>query len=410
MTTPTKIDNKKIALAQALGVAPDALNVSAGNWQSFMQDGVIVSLHIGRFRGTTVLTDDDLGLPREGHGRLIELGSKKLLPPAMGDKLQSMEVAARNFIRSRSIATGWGQFVPVTAFESVIEELKRRREEYLAMGRDLVATYEKWVPALLAEYGPEAKSAYRRTLAFYRDGWSNLSYTPTEEEFVENYIGTIRSRIPPRQAIAASFVFDIEMSYIPLPSLLAEDYEKARIISAETEKGRKLAAMNAAVVAEAQAQKERVVDEFLTAITGELRQRTYDVMQQALLTVRKNGQLQARTVVALRNWIDTVRALNFYGDREIENFIAPIQATLNASPGNRSIEAITATLKDISDMALDGMLALGIRPKGQADAPQFVATEIEASNRRRLAPTALDLPAELNIVAMPGRKAQSREM
>lgn len=391
---PTKLDTKRQALAKALGVAAEDLRLETSNWQDFMKDGVIVSLHVGRFRGVTTLTNDDLGLPRETHGRLIELGNKKLLPPTIADKLQSLEVAARNYIRNRSITTGWGQFVPVTAFDGVMNELRKRRDEYMALGQTLVSTYDTWVPALLDEYRREAESAYRRARAFSRDGWSNLRYTPSEEEFVGYYLDTIRSRIPTRQAIAQSFMFDIELSYIPLPSILAKDYEKAQEIKVEGERARRLAAMNAAVVREAQEQKEKLVDDFLTAIVGELRQRTYDVMQQALVTVKKNGQLQARTVVALRNWIDTVRALNFYGDKEISDMIAPIQAQINGE-GTRNLDDIVNTLREFSDVALDGMLALGVRPKNQTKDPLFVAAPIEVNNRKRLPAAATD-PMELD--------------
>lgn len=411
MTTITKQIEE---LARILGESPESIKTRTGDWTQFMREGVIVEVHIGRWRGLASLEDGDLGLPfdNEHNAKLIDLGDKLLLPPEMAAKVQSLEVGARNFLRTRCTPTAWGWFLPVTAFEDVMIELRERKSAYVAYGNQVADRYEEWKEELLEAYRAEARIAFRRSRAFERDGYYNVQSIVDEAEFIDRYLAAIDARIPSAETIRASYYFDIELSYVPLPSLLETDAAEASRLAAEAEqrriearkeraqayldvdvieqtandRRRQLAAMNGAVVNEARQQKEKLVTQFLTDVTAELRQRTFEVMQQALATTQKNGSLQARTVVSLRNWIETVRSLNFYGDAEIESMIAPVEAQLSASPDGRSFDSLTQAMKDVADVTKFSLLNLGVRPRGgkEIDAAPAPAPELVRQARARL--------------------------
>lgn len=440
--TATPITRQIEELARILGEQPDKIQSRIGDWTTFMQEGVIVEVHIGRWRGLASLEDDDLGLPfdQEHNAKLIDLGDKLLLPPEKAAKVQSLEVAARNYLRSKCTPTAWGWFLPVTAFEGVMEELKARRAAYIAFGNSIADEYDAWKAELLEAYRTEARVAFRRNSAFEQDGYYNIQIIADEAKYIERYINAISSKIPSATTIRDSYRFDIELSYVPLPSLLQQDAAEAARLADETEqrrlenrkaraqayldvdvieqtatdRRRQLAIMNQAVVREAQEQKDKLLRQFMVDVTAELRQRTYEVMAQALATTEKNGGLQARTVVSLKNWISTVRSLNFYGDAEIEAMIAPVQAQIAADPNTRSVEALSQVFKDVSDVTKLSLLNLGVRPrKGKdidatpAPAPELVRQARARLGLRDLAPAGdtLTAPSTRRRAAAPANVA-----
>lgn len=366
-------------LARVMGVDPESIRIASRDWSAMMKHGVIVNIHIRRWRGVATLEEKDLGLPPDlEHNRdLLKLGSKALLPPKLAAKIQSMEVAARNYVRTRAIPTAWGYFVPVEAFEEFIAELRERQAAYMALGNLIADTYGDWTVALLEDYRREARVAMRRNKALDQSP-ANVARLISEIQFIEGYVDAIAGRIPDAETIRATYDFEIDLAYIPLPSMLAEDAVLAaevKLQEAETflqadithqaalEKKRRLAEMNRQVVEDARKKKESLVRGFLADIATAMRQRTYEVFAQALQTTQTNGSFQARTVVALRNWIDQVRAWNLIEDQEIEAIIAPVAVQLQAPAEARSVGAITQVMDDIVQVTRLSMLQLGVRPR-----------------------------------------------
>src|SRR5690348_18290300 len=93
------LERRRAAIAQALGLPADAVHPVEPRWLRLMQDGVLVALHIRRWRATARLTWEDLGLPGanlpDDAGRvaslddLLHLGDKRLLPKPYFDQLNS---------------------------------------------------------------------------------------------------------------------------------------------------------------------------------------------------------------------------------------------------------------------------------------------------------------------------------
>src|SRR5690606_22329998 len=105
-------------------IANQPINEKNVDWLAVMEDGVIVNLHIRRWRAVTRLNMDDLGIPTDQAelSELFELGEKKLLPADIVRKLNNIETKARQTILGKyAIKTYWGNFVPVTAFDEWLE-------------------------------------------------------------------------------------------------------------------------------------------------------------------------------------------------------------------------------------------------------------------------------------------------
>jgi hypothetical protein len=80
-----EITPQRLALAEALGESCAAIQVTNPRWLQLMPEGVLVSLHIGRWRARTRLAWRDLGIELDPDSaaemqRVIDLGHKKLLP------------------------------------------------------------------------------------------------------------------------------------------------------------------------------------------------------------------------------------------------------------------------------------------------------------------------------------------
>ena len=117
----TGMDMKR-ALAEALGVPPEDLRATNPQWLRLLREGVLVRLHIGRWRAKTSLRWRDLGfepVSREEEkalDELVEPGFKRLLPKKVMQRLAAIEAKARAHLEKHAFRTYWGFFVPVTAW------------------------------------------------------------------------------------------------------------------------------------------------------------------------------------------------------------------------------------------------------------------------------------------------------
>jgi len=192
----------------------------------------------------------------------------------------------------------------------------------------------------------------------------------------------------------------VELSYVPLPSLLAEDLAEAERIQAQREverleeelqrdslwreirleeeaareRQRMLEAMNRDVVEEARQQKQELIDGFLAGLVGQLRGLVYEATTDVLAGIQDKGRLHPRSVVQLKNLIDQVSNLNFFGDADMDRMIAQVRIELDKAPRDRDIREIQDQLRDIAVVTRATLIGLGEQPRsaralGVADVP-----------------------------------------
>lgn len=223
-------------IAKILG--KNDVHVLDNRWLKKMKEGVIVTVHIGRWRARAKLTYRDLGLPEEETQgdkvleELLLLGEKFLLPTSYVRSLESADSSTRKYLTGQSFDTAYGPFVPFTRYAEVQKELKNYRSRYLAISADIVDNLESITGAHLETCREAARQAYGR-LSKLKPGFKSSNDFIEEEEFVDKFLDSITALIPSKERLSASFVFDINVSYIPLPSLLEKDLADAERIRAE---------------------------------------------------------------------------------------------------------------------------------------------------------------------------------
>ena len=124
---PSELDKARAAIAEALGEAPDSIQATTPRWLSLMQEGVIVRLHIGRWRAKAGLTWTDLGLELDQETgsdlkEIISLGYKRLLPKDIIRELDSIDSKARKWLDAKAYRTHWGFFLPAMLLAALWHE------------------------------------------------------------------------------------------------------------------------------------------------------------------------------------------------------------------------------------------------------------------------------------------------
>jgi hypothetical protein len=443
-TDPTALDRQKQELARILNVDANAIGgIKTENprWLSLMREGVVVKLHIRRWRAKARLDLADLGLPSEADdliGDLLNLGDKRLLPQELAKQLEAIESAGRKCLERNGYTTFWGTFVPASNFDAWKAENDNQKARYLAARDEINQSYAAIIGQLTAAYRGAARAAFRRAKALDPRSMSRQDLLD-EALFVDTFVRRIKAQIPTGKEIYDSFGWEEEYTYIPLPSLLAEDTaEKERIqaeraierqreelerndlwrnvqIKEEADRARRdaLIRMNEQVTAEARAKKQQLIDGFLTDLVKQLRATIYEATTDILTTMQKHdGKLHPRSVVQLRNLIEQVGQMNFFGDRETADMIRRVRDLFEKRPETRNAEDLKTTLRDVAIITRASLLDLGEQPRskrvgatddviGDADT---TPAEITCARRRLcldMAPVPLDAEAPFPVELPP---------
>ena len=385
-------------------------------WIRRMKEGVIVTLHIGHWRAKARLTYEDLGLPQAGANEekvleeLLLLGEKFLLPASYVRKMESAESTARKYLARTACETAYGPFVPFTMYAEVKAELSRYRNEYLAVGTDIVENLDRITADHIATCADAARQAYRR-LSKLTPRFKSSDKFIDEDGFVDKYIDNITALIPNKERLRASFVFDINVSYIPLPSLIAKDVAEAKRIQAASdaerehiqaeakvetakitaeedriraqrqiermkeeeavsieeaalrERERKLEDMNRDVLEQARRQKEEMIGGFMSDLLINLRGLVYETTTDVLASIEKNRSMHPKSLEQLRNLVKQISNLNFFGDGEIDQMISAVVSQLGNLNKERGVGDIKQCLRDVAILTRSSLVDLGETPR-----------------------------------------------
>jgi hypothetical protein len=425
-------------IAQILGEDEENITATDPAWARLMKEGVLVRLHIGRWRAKTKLSWSDLGivLGNEEDKKLrgvIDLGHKKLLPGSILKELDAAETGARRWVEKMSYRTYWGFFLPVTAYEEWKSKNDELKAEYFRLRRDLVSNYDQMKKTVLNDYRIAAHEAYKRLGALHPE---TLNRFPTESSFVANFLEIIESHLPTALAVQNSFYYTAELQYIPLPSLLAgeraeaERIEAARLLEREQEeaafrlereqeraasqliwteaqwKEKLMRDMHADVIGKAQQQKEEMIDTFLRDLIVQLRGTVYQATTDVVAAIQKKDGLAPRSIVQLKSLVKQVKNLNFYDDKEIEQMMGPIRSILNQDADDRNVAAIEQQLLNIATVTRVSLMELGELPRSGRNIG--LADDIEAKDLNR-ARRELGLADDIEAAELPrqNRSAES---
>ena len=221
-----------------------------------MTDGVVVSLHIGRprftasvapKRGGTAFGLEKLGITNGEEAQKVvreyfSLGRHSLLPTELQKDLATIENTARAALDRFAFKTHWGYFVPTGNYSTWKAENEKHQKKFEERKEYVLAHYDEILAQVVSAYRTLAEDAWMQTsfgTLVVRDHRDDLSeslfqglYRQLEsgngkEAFIKAYLEYIQSEMPTREEIADAFEYEVELGYIPLPSLLARDIDEA---------------------------------------------------------------------------------------------------------------------------------------------------------------------------------------
>ena len=355
-------------IATLLGEDEKKIRTLSVDWLTLMKEGVIVEVHFHRWRGKGVLSLDDLGIKADDEEQrtlddLVSLGEKKLMPPEVIRKLSSIDSSGRQWLERCSFGTKWGRFVPATKYAEWKAKNEELQTQYFETAAEYIRNFETHKSGLIQQYRVTAGAAYKRLKALDPQALKGIS----EPVFVQKFMDGIVAMIPSKEKIEASFGYEVDLSYIPLPSLIAEDEERAANVRSRSnrtaEQVRQLDRLNAEVLEKARKDKTELVDGFIADLTRQLRGLVYNATTDVLASIQNNKQLHPRSVIQLRNLVETVKGMNFFGDRETDVMLARVQSAISTKVDDRSIEAIEQSLREIATVTRASLIALGDEPR-----------------------------------------------
>lgn len=391
-------------IASIINEDPDNISALDPRWVKLMKEGVIVEVHVSRWRGKTSLSLDDIGVPTNGeqalYDSLLTLGTKNLMPLEDIKRLHSLENRARQAPLKHGIRTHYGAFIPAEAYPDFKNEIEEIRAEYEAARDDLCARYPVWTAQLVDQYAEAARVAFRRRHAL-RNLDHDYRHLP-EDEFVDAFVERIKLEIPVAEAIRDSFSLDYDLSYIPLPSLLAEDAAlaaqseavKARADAeiaaaraqseAEELKARMTIRMHEDVLFKTRQDLDRLALGFVRDVAYEVRSIIFDATEAALKTTEKNGYIHARTVTQLQNVIARIERINVLEDADANRMIDVLREIVNAPANERSAEQVMDNLRAMSAVTRASLSRLADPNRIGLDAPSAPSVRSLESARQRL--------------------------
>lgn len=316
-----------------------------------MREGTIVNLRMSRWRGTSSINPEDLGIKFKNQEvekffeKYIKFGTEKIIPKDFERKIHAVEIKARKNIQKYSFKTMWGPFIPYQTFGLWEKENSKIREEYFEVAEELSTNYEGIKNIIKHEY---------RKLG--EDVWDRLYPNQGEptESFLNSFTNKIVNKMPTLSDLMSSFKYDTVFLQIPVPSIIQDDLNKAEDLRRNNE-------MKEAMHIEGLKSKDKInqyyvekktelIDNFLEDTL--LYFRTYiGETCESVLSYMVNGneiqEINIGKINQIRKFIKKIEQLNFFDDKEISDLIFILNTEIQKITSKRNKYTIVSTLNEL---------------------------------------------------------------
>jgi hypothetical protein len=384
-------------MAQAMGINLASANIVDNSWaMKFLDGGVTVKLKIGRWQGMTKLRPEDLGIklsddPKKAkeQRQYLALGDKMLLPPSIIDRLNVVEVMGRKNL------TGWaiddksfGYFMTATAWRMFKTRHDELRERYFEIRDEIIANYD--------DLKAEVREKY---VAFGQDAWRRLRRqgpnVPVPEEWVEAYVTRVMARFPTKEYIANSFYYEAVPTIVPLYAMVNQG---TGIEGEELEIRREVANYWR------ERQKE-AIDDFLAESVVKLRGEAFAAIRNAQRVAERNSKVGTKTIKALGATIDTILAIDPYGDTELATMFNTLKTKM-AGGDEKSVDQaeLISAINDLSTVLQVSIMAAGAIERGAVsskdleDMPELPSVGMITASRTALGLDTIEVPTVVQSV------------
>lgn len=368
-------------------------------WSRIM-DGFLVRVHVRQWCGDISLEPSDLGLTREGYAELdraLRWGHINLLDSDLKSVFGTITSRARQLVKKWGRTVHWGEFVPLNA-------VPRFKEEFAALEQEWRLTIERW----LENYDAHRQESERRAVALARQAADTAQRLGSGTVNVPAMVQRLMSQYPSVDAIRSRFALSYEISFIPTPTLEAEqaayveqveqarqqELERRRLAfeqelerrrrdgemeaaEAEMERLRVLAQISAEeakqadkvrlirehkeqLTAELEQKKQRLLDEFYRGYALDIRQRLHESLVFLMEGVQA-GRFSSAAKRSLRLVLDEIAVLALDDDVEIQQMR---QKLTEVSAGSQVKPAeVARDIEDLGVLLQSGILAMGQTPR-----------------------------------------------
>lgn len=320
-------------------VGEDANNVVVRNaeWEKFLQDGLLVRLHIGRWRGKSLLSLEDLGIQpettaqRKAFERVLTLGSRYILPRQIMKKAEGLESKARYALEKRSFRTFWGRWIHVSKYAEWREVNEQIRAEYLALAQEIQNTWEDLLEQSRQDYVILGLQTYNRLVQA-----GALAVSSTEREvWVREFVARSMAQVWNVERVVSSFTYAWKSEFVALAQQVATDQAAAGAIRLSQAEQLMLEDVRRTAAEQAAEGCQRLAADLI----AEVREQVYKVAVDALENLRKNdGRLGRNSSKGLNNLIEQMTSMVFWSDPALEQRIASVQRIVQ-TPANRRSES-----------------------------------------------------------------------
>jgi hypothetical protein len=158
--------DRRHALAEKIRLAPESLDeLKESVVDALVRKGVLVTVHIGRWRARHKLAPEDLGLDQKAARTLadaLDLGHKLLLPRPTLEDLARLEAAGRANLARHSLDSRLGAFVSDEALPRFLEDHQALRRQYLGIQDSILEQLPRLRNAAVRRFEAAAREIFRR--------------------------------------------------------------------------------------------------------------------------------------------------------------------------------------------------------------------------------------------------------
>ncbi len=389
------VSEQKYEIAARLGCDPEDIRVRMDATATRLaRQGVLVDLKIARERFELRLDAEDIGIEarddyREFLDEYVRLGRRRLIPVSYLKSLDAAEMKARRVLKESSFETAWGRFVPYQVYNELRSKLEDLKAEYRLLHERIIDDYPSIRHSTYTKYREAAHEVYR-TL-------QKNSGAMVPEDFIENFVFRVMNAFPGPEEIEASYKFDINLSFVPVTTTMAE--MQSRLTSEVTAKAEQ------AVAEEIRQSYHRHVEGFISDLAAQLRTMIFESVSAARDNLDKHGSLPGPSVNSLRQMVARVQQLNFMEDRVVIEQLGVLSGMLDKEPDDRDAAEVMDILKNITEENRRVLLSLGHKPRAaRGRASLEMDQNFEGGGRKRRGVKADDKAVHDDLTVEKGRR------
>lgn len=323
----SKADQRRAKIEAEIGEQVGMRTRSPEEVLAIMRDGVLVEVVVKRWRGTTRLKANELGITDPKMVAFAEqrlsLGVKHLIPKVLAKDLEAAEVAARQALYAAGLKTSYGRFVPTHRFRAFREIFEQAEERFNAKLAELCDKLDVIKNNIRDEYVPLAQQAWQGE----RTGWnggSHAIYEVAPPEFVASFVEKVVAQVPSAAEIMqqASFTYHLNILNAPDTTLAAQFASSDQAVNEE-------------LTQHLSDRKKEFIDDFLRSIRDGLADSVQKMVEEVHKTTDGKEHIHGKTLGKILKAISDLKDLNITQDMDIEEVLTGLSSYIDTKKNGK---------------------------------------------------------------------------